>query len=556
MKNPTPQRCCILAFLAACAAGAPAQEPQRIDTTLQVHDASPALAVLALEAAAPQAGASRKAVPLRMVPPQTGARRAPHEVRAGRLPFSPVPSGPASPALPQVNTGATTLNVDGMSAHAGLASGVNGAVGATDYVQLAGSRLALYRKSDGALLLGPVNGNAVFGGFAGSAGAQACALTNDGASGVHYDKLAQRWIMTQLAWAPGTAETGPFYQCIAVSGSSDVLGSYHRYVLELRSATNKVVFADDPKLGVWPDAYYLTLVLYDTAAGGYRGPRVCGLGRAAMLAGENTTVRCRDLGSQFGALLPSDLDGGTAPPEGSPNFLLSMDFSGTGKGDHLLLWRFSFSGNMLSGPIQVPVAPFTIACPGSQGGACIRQAAPGETLHAMGDRLMHRLAYRNFGTHEAMVVNHTVQQSGARQDGPSALRWYEIRDPNGAVALYQQGTHAPDADSRWMGSIAMDKMGNIALGYNVAGAASAPGMRYTGRLRSDAPGRMQAEAVVVNGSGVQVDSFHRWGGQGALAADPGNDCTFWSTRQYVPTTGRFTARSRIASFTFLNCRQD
>jgi hypothetical protein len=384
-------------------------------------------------------------------------------------------------------------------------------------------------------------------------GADACRLSNAGAPIVQYDKLAARWILSQLAWAPGNAATGPYYQCIAVSTSSDALGGYHRYALDMRDANGAILFGDDPKLSVWPDGYYFTFVLFNTAAGGYRGPRVCGLDRASMLAGADASGLCWDMGSAFGPLSAADLDGGAAPPAGSPNYLLSLDFTDEGSGDHLFMWKVSFANGSLSGPLEVPVAPFTIACPGSHGGACVRQPAPGARLDAMGDRLMTRLAYRNFGGREVLLANHTIQQPGALRDGPVGVRWYELRDPNGAVAVAQQGTYAPDGDSRWMGSMAMDGMGNIALGYSVSGEATPPGMRYTGRMRSEPLGRMENEEVIVNGAGVQRDTFGQWSHQGAMAVDPVGDCTFWHTGQYIASTGTGTWRTRIASAAFRNC---
>src|SRR5206468_6440883 len=135
---------------------------------------------------------------------------------------------------------------------------------------------------------------------------------------------------------------------------------------------------------------------------GYFGPRACGLERTAMLAGRAAAVRCHDFGTAYGPILPSDLDGTTAPPHHSPNYLLSLDFNADGTGDHLFMWRFSFARARVSGAITIPVAPFTIACPGSSGGPCIQQPSPGEPLDSLGDRLMYRLAYRNFGDREAL----------------------------------------------------------------------------------------------------------------------------------------------------------
>jgi hypothetical protein len=545
----------LLIALACRAMPARAQDASIAETMLPGADTSAALTALAAQVPKLATVARPTVFPLRLIGDQMTDRLRPKATSRGAPPYSALQTNHASPAMPQVNTGGTMINIDGIASDFSSAPpDPNGAVGETQYVQWVNTRMAIYNKSDGALLLGPIPGNTVFGGFTGSPGADACRLSNNGDPIVQYDKLAKRWLLTQFAWASGNFATGPYYQCIAVSTSSNALGSYYRYVLDMRGAGNAIVFNDYPKLGVWPDAYYFTFLLFQTAVGPYLGPRACGLDRAAMLAGRAVTARCVDLGTEFGVLLPSDLDGTTAPPAGSPNYLLSLDFTAAGGGDRLFMWRFSFAKATISGAIEIPVAPFVIACPSLFGGACIEQPAPGERLDALGDRLMHRLAYRNFGNREALVVNHSVQQPNTPTDGPAAVRWYELRNPAGAVGVYQQGNHMPDSNSRWMGSVAMDKMGNIALGYGVSGATTPPGVRYSGRMRSEPLGRMEAEEIIVNGGGVQTDTFHRWGDYSAMTVDPVADCAFWHTQQYIAATGAFNWRTRIADFKFINCK--
>ncbi|MES2128133.1 MAG: PEP-CTERM sorting domain-containing protein [Pseudomonadota bacterium] len=535
-------------LLAAVCGAAPAQTAFPVNE--QVHDTSASLTTMAAGTALPRQ--SRRILPLHLVKPAMKTAHAPGALHLqGEAPFSPLAAGVPTPLLPHVNTNGTPINMEGIAENEGAPSDANGAAGDTQYVQWVNTELAVFRKSDGALLLGPIAGNAVFSGFTGSPGADACRTTNFGDPIAQFDKLAHRWILTQFAWTNDAS--GPYYQCIAVSTSADATATYNRYVFEVRTATGAIAFNDYPKLGVWPDAYYLTYVLFHNTSGGYLGPQACALDRAAMLAGAAAGGRCADFGTAFGPILPSDLDGSTAPPAGSPNFLLSLDYDANGHGEHLFLWRFSFSANTISGAITIPVAPFTIGCPGTYGGLCIAQPAPGEALDALADRLMYRNAYRNYGNREVLAANHTVQQPGAPTDGPVGVRWYELRNPNGAVAVYQQGTHAPDATSRWMASVAFDKVGNMAMGYSVAGPSTAPGIRYTGRLRSEPLGRLETEAVIVNGSGVQINTFNRWGDYSAISVDPADDCTFWYTQQYIATTGTFNWRTRIANFTFNNC---
>jgi hypothetical protein len=550
-------------LLTALAMASSHAEPLRLETRLPAASVSPSLRELASSMPAAQATAApaHTVIPLRLVTPamkgrapQSAALAAPEGAALGEAPASALQAGVGA-ITPNVYTNGTRVNVEGIVSDNTVApADPNGAAGATQYVQWVNRRLAIYNKADGALLLGPVPGNILFAGMTGSPGADACANSNRGDPIAQYDKLARRWILTQFAWDPANTATGPYYQCIAVSTSPDATGSYYRYVLESRTSGGAVAFNDYPKVGVWPDAYVLTSVLFESAiAGAYLGPQVCGLERAAMLAGAAAIVRCFDLGDAFGPALPSDLDGTKAPPRGSPNYLMSLDFNADGSGDHLFLWRFSFTRNTLSSPVTIPVAPFTIACPSLFGGPCVRQPAPGEPLDALGDRLMYRLAYRNFGHRESLVLNHSVQQPGAPTDGPVGVRWYEVRNLWSKPGVYQQGTWAPDANSRWMGSIAMDRMGNIALGYSVSGPKVFPGVRYTGRLRSEPLGRLEREAVIVRGGGVQVDTLNRWGDYSAMTVDPVGDCKLWYTQQYQAETGRFNWHTRIANFRFRNC---
>ena len=169
----------------------------------------------------------------------------------------------------------------------------------------------------------------------------------------------------------------------------------------------------------------------------------------------------------------------------------------------------------------------------------------------MADRLMYRLQYRNFGTHESLVVNHTVDADGTDHAG---IRWYEIRDPRTTPFVHQQGTYAPDFDHRWMGSVAMDASGNMALGFSVSGASIAPSIRYTGRLAADPPGTMtQGEADIITGGGAQTHESGRWGDYSMMAVDPVDGCTFWYTQQYYGATSALGWQTRVGLFSFPSC---
>jgi hypothetical protein len=201
------------------------------------------------------------------------------------------------------------------------------------------------------------------------------------------------------------------------------------------------------------------------------------------------------------------------------------------------------------GPILIPVAPFSEICNRSTNLACIPEPQPGQKVDAISDRLMYRLAYRNFGDHESLVANHTVE------GGPLAgVRWYELRNPSSAPFVLQQGTVVtPDIDF-WMGSIAMDKAGNIALGFSASSGSLDPSVAVVGRVPTDPLGTMQAPIMVVTGTGVQQASFHRWGDYSSMFIDPKDDCTFWYTQEYYKTTDSFNWSTRITSFKFNSCR--
>jgi hypothetical protein len=405
----------------------------------------------------------------------------------------------------------------------------NGAVGPNRYVEVVNESFAVFDKS-GTAVYGPVPTNTLWSGFGGG-----CQSNDDGDATVAYDRLADRWVFQQFS-----VTTTPFLECVAVSTSGDPTGSYYRYSFQY---TN---FPDYPKLGVWPDAYYVTFNLFNASGTAFLGPEMCAWNRAKMLTGQPATQQCFTLGTGDGGLLPGDLDGATPPPAGSPNPMVEF---GT---NNLLLWRFHVNwttpaNSTFTGPTTLPVAAFTPAC--TFGGTCIPQPSTSQQLDSLGDRVMYRLAYRNFGDHESLVANHSVQAGSS-----VGVRWYELRDPNGAPIVYQQGTYAPDATYRWMGSVAMDGTGNIALGFSTSSSSARPGIHYTGHLVGDPLGVMgQGEGVLIDGSGSQTGGLNRWGDYSSLNVDPTDDCTFWFTSEYLASSGSFNWRTRIGTFKLPGC---
>jgi len=422
------------------------------------------------------------------------------------------------------------LNFNGVGAINYSTSDVNGSVGATQYVQYNNWQFAVFNKTTGAKVLGPASEKSLWQTFGGP-----CSTSDDGDIIVLYDKSAQRWIFTHHALAVG----GPFYQCFAISKTSDATGSYYLYQYQL---TND--FPDYPKLGVWSDGYYLTTDLENPNNYAFVASQACALNRAQMLTGASAQEVCFQT-SQYQSLLPADIDGKTAPPAGSPELFLSLGSTGLEMFRLKVNWS-SLSKSTFTGPTAISVAAFSEACGGLQ---CIPQLDTSEVLDSLGDRLMYRLAFRNFGTYQSLAVTHSVVAGSS-----VGLRWYEIRSPFTTPKVYQQGTYAPDSKYRWMGSIAMDKTGDMALGYSISSATQHPGINFTGRLSTDALGTMESEINVITGGGSEQPSNYRWGDYTSMSVDPVDDCTFWYTNQYYKTDSLSTWSTRIVSFKFPSCK--
>jgi len=409
----------------------------------------------------------------------------------------------------------------------------NLAVGPNHIVQIVNVQFAVYNKS-GVIFSGyPKTIGSVFGALGGGC---------TGAFGdpiVQYDKAADRWLISQLG-----SFSAPYSECIAVSQTNDPTGAYNLYAYNFGTNLN-----DYPKIGVWPtstnSAYMATYNLFANG-GPFVGAALCAYDRSAMLSGAASPASvCFTIANDAG-YLPSDLDGSTLPPAGSPGYFLTFETLSSLR-YYKLAPNFANPGSStLSAPTDITVASFNEAC---GGGTCIPQSGTSQQLDSLGDRPMYRMAYRNFGDHDALVVNHSVAAGSS-----VGVRWYELRSPlNGAFTLYQQGTFAPDSTYRWMASAAMDGAGDIAIGYSASSSSLFPAIRYTGRTPSDALGTMRAETSLLEGAGSQTGGLSRWGDYTAMRIDPSDDCTFWYTNQYQPSTGSFNWATFIGSFKFSNC---
>jgi hypothetical protein len=418
-----------------------------------------------------------------------------------------------------------------------------GDVGPNHYVQWVNLRYSIYSLTRDAsnqiiafnLVPGfPKQGNVVWQGFGGR-----CQSDNDGDPIVQYDQLADRWVLTQFA-VSGT----PYTQCVAVSTGPDPTGSYYRYAFSYDRSFN-----DYPKMGVWPDGYYISYNMFRNGRS-FTGNTVCALERDKMLIGAAARQLCVNTTSTH-SMEPADLEGTALPPAGTPNLLLSISTSS------VLFWRFAVNWSAGTGTLTGPttlsgVAAFSRAC---GGGVCIPQPGTSQQLDSLADRLMYRLSYRNLGTREALVINHSVTSGTG-----VGIRWYELSNASGQTmasatpVVRQQGTYAPTNDFRWMGSAAIDKTGGIAVGYNVSNASNiVPSLRYAYRGPGDVLGTLGNETSILVGSGIQTATLSRWGDYSTISVDPVDGCTMVFTTEFLPANGNFNWTTYIHSFKLSTC---
>lgn len=455
------------------------------------------------------------------------------------------------------------------------------AVGPNHIVQIVNSRFAVYTKkgarydSTGTVLYGPVPTNEIFAGFGG-----VCQERDNGDAVVRYDQLAGRWLVVMPIFSPipaanigtpthahggepakpghlsvpgppggppsnPTQAQGPYAMCYAVSTSSDPLGRYYRYAFQ------RTLFPDYPRPAVWPDGYYVPTSTGDTVI----QKHVCIADRAKMLKGLPATEQCLVIdGVNF--LNNSDIDGQATPPRGAPNIMMAAGGTQLKKifeDDGIYYWKVhvdwrSPEKTAAVGPTKIVVAPYHYLCDG-QLSNCVPQPGTEQRLDSQGDKLMQRLVYRRIGNQEFIVAAHSI----ATKAGGGGIRWYEFRlDKNRNPVLDQQGTYAPDNLYRWMPSIAMDRLGDIGVGYSFGGSHDFPGQRFAARLASDPNGVMTFhESVLAEGQASQKNTL-RWEDYTTTAMDPSDDCTFWYVGDYLKS-GPPAYSTRIGSFRVPGC---
>ena len=422
-----------------------------------------------------------------------------------------------------------------------------GDVGTSYYIQMVnslfGSSFSIYRKSDGRRVAGPTILSSLSTDFM----CEEC----DGDPIVLYDPLAERWLMSEFSFLYNTL-------CVYISITDDpIAGGWYNYRFIAPE------FPDYPKYAVWPDAYYVST--------NESSPALYALDRQNMLAGLPASIPIRKTVTpleEFGfqSLIPCDFDGTLLPPVGSPNYFIrhrddEAHNSPSNDPNEDYLEIFEFHADFIApGPPTlpvsqtIPIAEIDSKLNGLVSKACFPQPETEVKLDPLREVVMWRLQYRNFDTHEALVGNLVTDVDGKDHGG---IRWFELRRTGGPWVLHQEGTYAPDAENRWMGSVAMDKDGNIALGYSVTSDAVFPSIRYAGRLATDPLGTMpRGEYSIIEGEASSTTN--RWGDYSSMNVDPVDDCTFWYTNQYVEygdeeDTKGSSWGTQIASFVFDSC---
>ncbi len=430
---------------------------------------------------------------------------------------------------------------------------ISGDVGPDRYVQAVNALVRIYDKS-GAAVTPPFRMSALFSGLG-----TPCSTRDDGDPIVAYDPLADRWLLSQYCTA-----FPPFRQMIAVSVTGDPAGAYYTYEFVMPN----VRLNDFPKFGVWPDAYYVSTEEF--LGSDYVGAGAFAFDRERMLRGDPSAgyiyfSRPSDSAERRRNLLPSDLDGLRAPPAGMPNIFVSYTATEYGDAqDAIRLFDFhaDFANPTNSTFSERPESPLPVAAfdPTSPPGRTdITQPPPGDKLDSNSDRVNYRLAYRNRGTAgESLVFNQTVRLTQDPAPYRAGVRVYELdRTTLPSFAVTEHSTIGDAASSRWIGSVAQDHQGDLAVGYNYVADEKPPSILYTGRLAGDPPGSFRGEMALVAGDGVQKAFGWRWGDYAALTVDPSNDCTVWQSGEYYTKASEnvsdFTWLTRIGTFRFPEC---
>jgi hypothetical protein len=433
----------------------------------------------------------------------------------------------------------------------------NAAVGDTQVVEWVNTCYAVFDKGSGSLISGPFSGTNFWAGF----GAP-CETNNDGDIIIQWDKKNHRWLAAQNVF-----NGPPFYTCVAVSQTADALGSYNRYTFPQTPG-----FPDYPKWGLKPNVYYQSQNVFNTTIPSepFLGVNVCAYDAPSMRAGITATQVCildNSNGTLFDdSMLPADDD--YSPGNNSPEVYLGAIDNFLPGDTHV--YEFVFTLNSFSPPsatlagvngsmpISVPAFNLALCASGRfLTTDCVPQPGTTAKLDTLGDRLMYRLAHFTAKGTQHFLVTHSVNEA-SNFSGPVAARWYEFRaqgEGTTSLSLYQSGQTPNDSEYRWMGSVAMDKAGDIALGYSRSSAATGdfPSIYYAGQKAGEPLGTTDTEALIKQGTGFQPDTADRWGDYSSMALDGADSCTFWYANEYYDTDLRFNWATWLASLKFPNC---
>jgi len=508
----------VLTSVSGAAQATSAADPVDPPTAIGTSVAEVSVAVRDLPARSPQALASGTVSPRINPEPQRRGEAGPtSEARSRRLPKAKAPALGNSPAPDLVFDGTgNPLGCGGCTP-----PDTTGDVGPSHYIQMVNAtKVAIFDKA-GVLQVPAFNLSDLF-----TSGV--CSTADRGDPQVVYDPLADRWVLSQFQNAPNTL-------CFAVSQTADPLGSYYLYDFLTPE------FPDYFKLGVWPSGYYVSSNEASYTAYAFD--------RQKMLLGQPaTSIR---VPGETNFMLPADVDGTGLPSAAGGLFYTFKDNLYHGGQDRLEMFEFTpdftTPGNTTFTTIATfPIAPFTYTVCGFFVLDCVPQGGTSQKVDPVSEWPMQRFAYRRLADRETLVGNFTIGDGS----GPAgaAIRWFELDNTGSGWVLGQEGTHdLGDGLDRWMGSIAMDAAGNIALGYSASSAAEFPSLRYATRTPTDPPGTLQAEQVMQSGGGSQTGS-NRWGDYTAMSVDPADEQAFWYTGQYYAVTSARDWSTAIGTF--------
>ena len=410
----------------------------------------------------------------------------------------------------------------------------NGTAGPNHYMQTINTVYAIYNKS-GTLVAGPTNMNLLFSGVTGS-------NCNDGDPLILYDEQAGRWLAVEFSLCNANN-----YMLVAVSTTNDPTGTWYKYSFDVDD------MPDYEKFGIWQDGYYM-------GANNDAGKDIYVFERSQMLIGgaspkmvgfdnswRPTTI------DGFVCVPPVDNDGDFAPA-GSPGLFIAFNDDAIGGGsDQLWIYELAVNWTTPASSTFNRSQQLTVPSFDSNFGNTwenIPQAGTSQKLDAIPQVIMNIPQYRNFGSYQTLVCCHTVDVDNSDHAG---VRWYELRKTSGSWSLRQSGTYAPDAHSRWMGSIALNGSGQLGVGYSVSSSSMNPAIRYCGQSSgayASATGVLDIPEESIQAGSYSQTGAERWGDYACISLDPTDDKTFWFTSEYIGSGG--TRKTKIASFKFGN----